>query len=110
MMNQLSLLLRNRVALIAIGAVVVALVGAGVVAASSGAHLGPGSTTPAQCASEDFVSAHSGTPTGDRDETGEHSASGHKVHGEEQQCSGDDHDGDHDDTSGTRTPSAHSGD
>jgi hypothetical protein len=106
-MNQLSLLLRNRVALIAIGAVVV-VAAAFAVASASGANLLSGSGTPAQCASDDFVSTHSGTPTGDRDENGDQNSSKHKAQGH--QCSGDDNDGDHDGAGGTHTPSAHSGD
>jgi len=85
MLNRLGLLLRNKVAVIGLAAVLVAAVSTTVVLVAHGAapHLSLASPTasPAQCASEDHGSAHTGTPTSDRDETDETSWSQHMLQG-----------------------------
>jgi hypothetical protein len=85
MMNRLALLLRNKVALVSLGAVLVAAVSAtAVLAATGGApHLSLTSpiSSPAQCASEDHSSAHTSTQTSEQNETDDSGESQHAVQG-----------------------------
>jgi hypothetical protein len=85
MLNRLALLLRNKVALVALGAVLVAAVSTTVVLAANGATPNLSRTSPAaspaQCASEKHDSAQTGTQTGGRDKTDDKGESQHALQG-----------------------------